>query len=66
MTATPEQPDRWLADDFVATDELVRRQGVQPIISVDELAAPDDPFGSDEEYEEFLADLYACRRAEVA
>jgi hypothetical protein len=45
------------------TDELVRRQGVRPITSVDDLAAPEDPFGSDEEYEEFLADLYASRRA---
>jgi hypothetical protein len=30
---------------------------------VEELAAVDDPFESDEEYEEFLADLYASRRA---
>jgi hypothetical protein len=50
MTSTPEHPERWPADDFVPTDELARRQGVKPI-------------KSDEEYEAFLADLYASRRA---
>jgi len=29
------------------------------------LAAAEDPFGSDEEYEEFLADLYASRRSDL-
>ncbi len=57
MTATPERPDRWQLDDFMPTEELVRRQGVRPIASIDELAALEDPFSSDEEYEEFLADL---------
>jgi hypothetical protein len=42
---------------------LVRRKGVLPIVSVEYLAAVDDPFESDEEYEAFLADLYASRRA---
>ena len=63
MTSTPEHPEQWPADDFVPTDELVRRQGVKPIASVDDLAAAVDPFESDEEYEAFLADLYASRRA---
>ncbi len=62
MSSTPEQPERWSADDFVSTEELVRRQGITPIISVDQLAQ-DDPFESDEEYEEFLADLYVSRRS---
>lgn len=66
MTSTPEHPDDWSADDFVPTEELVRRQGVKPITSVDDLAAAVDPFESDEEYEAFLADLYASRRAGLA
>jgi hypothetical protein len=69
MTSTPEHPEhpeRWPADDFVPTDELARRQGVRPIASVEDLAAAEDPFESDEEYEAFLADLYASRRAGLA
>lgn len=66
MTSTPQHPEQWSADDFVSTDELVRRQGVRPIASVEDLAALDDPFESDEEYEAFLADLYASRRADIA
>ena len=42
---------------------LVRRQGVLPIASVKDLATVDDTFESEEEYEAFLADLYASRRA---
>jgi hypothetical protein len=60
VTSTPTHPDQWPADDFVSTDELARRQGVKPIKSVDELAQP-DLWESDEEYEAFLADLYASR-----
>ena len=37
----------------------------QPITSVDELAFP-GAWESDEELDEFLADLYASRRANVA
>ena len=66
MTTIPQQPDRWAADDFIPTEELVRRQGVPPITSVSQLAAAEDPFESDEEYEAFLADLYASRRADIA
>ncbi len=66
MTSTPEHPDDWAADNFVPTEELVRRQGIKPITSVDDLAAGVDPFESDEEYEAFLADLYASRRAGLA
>lgn len=65
MTTTPERPDRWPVDDFVTTEELVRRQGVRPITTVDDLAAVEDPFESDAEYEEFLADLYGSRRADI-
>ena len=65
MTSTPEHPDDGPDDDFVSTEELVRRQGVKPIKSVDDLAQP-DLWESDEEYEAFLADLYASRRAGFA
>lgn len=66
MTSRPEHPEQWPADDFVPTEELARRQGVQPISSVEDLAAAIDPFESDEEYEAFLADLYASRHADIA
>jgi hypothetical protein len=65
VTSTPEHPEHWPADDYVSTDELARRKGVKPIKSVDELAQP-DLWESDEEYEAFLADLYASRRAGLA
>jgi hypothetical protein len=65
MTSTPEHPEHWPTDDFVPIEELARRQGVKPIKSVDELAQP-DLWESDEEYEAFLADLYASRRAGLA
>ena len=66
MTSPPEHPEHWPADDFVSTEELAHRQSVKPIKSVDDLAAEVDPFESDEEYEAFLADLYASRRASLA
>jgi hypothetical protein len=66
VSSTPEQPEQWPTDDFVPTEELARRQGAKPITSVDDLAAAEDPFESDEEYEAFLADLYASRRAGLA
>lgn len=65
MTTTPEHPERWPGNDFVTTEELVRRQAGRPIMTVEDLAAAEDPFGSDAEYEEFLADLYASRRADL-
>ena len=42
--------------------EQVRRQGVRPIKSVEELAFP-GVWESDQELDEFLADLYASRHA---
>ena len=40
-------------------EEQAQRKGVHPIVSVDELRA--DVFESDEELDEFLADLEAFR-----
>ena len=45
-------------------DEQARRKGVRPIASADELRA--DVFESDEELEEFLADLEAFRHEHLA
>jgi hypothetical protein len=66
MTTAPGQSEHRPAGDFVPTEELARRQGVRPIASVEDLAAVEDPLESDEEYDAFLADLYASRRAGLA
>jgi len=46
----------------VPLEELARQQGVRPVESVDDMARP-ELFDSDEEWEEFLADLYASRHS---
>jgi hypothetical protein len=65
MTTPDEQPAQWQDDGELPIEELARRQGVKPIKAVDELAQP-DLWESAEEYEAFLADLYASRRAGLA
>ncbi len=62
---TPERPEHWPEDDFVPTNQLARRQGVKSIKSIDQRAQP-DLWESDEEYEAFIADRYASRRAGLA
>ncbi len=50
---------------YAATlDDQVRRKGVRPIVSVEELRA--DVFETDEELDEFLADLDAFRHEHMA
>src|SRR5215471_18381399 len=61
MTST-EAPTPWPSDDHVSIEELARRQGVEPVESLDDLARP-ELWDSDEEYERFLSDLYASRRS---
>ncbi len=39
MSSTTEQPGRWPVEE-IPTDELAKRQGVESIVSVDELAQP--------------------------
>jgi hypothetical protein len=51
--------------EHVPVAELARRQGVGPVASVDDLARP-DLFESDEELDDFLADLYAARHTGLA
>jgi hypothetical protein len=62
--SSPHPPAPRPARDFVPTEELIRQQGFSPINSVDDLPHT-DPFESDQEFEEFLADLYRSRRAEA-
>ncbi len=61
MTSSSVEPlPEWGTAEHVPAAELARRQGVRPIESVDELGRP-GAFESDEELDEFLADLYASR-----
>lgn len=46
-------------------EEALRREGVQPIRSADDLAC-DGVFETDEELDKFLQFTYATRRADVA
>jgi hypothetical protein len=62
--SAPQLPERESAT-HVPAEEQARRQGVQPIASADELAFP-GVWESDQELEEFLADMYASRRAGTA
>lgn len=65
MSTGVEQPDHWPVEDDVPVEELARRQGVQPVKSLDELAQP-DLWESEQEFDDFLTDLYASRRSDVA
>jgi hypothetical protein len=65
VSTTPEQPEHRPAEDEVPIEELARQQGVGPIVSLDELAQP-DLWESEQEYRDFLVDLYASRRSDVA
>lgn len=51
--------------EHVSAEELARRQGVGPVTSPADMARP-GAFESDDELDEFLADLYASRRAGMA
>jgi hypothetical protein len=48
-----------------ALEEALRREGVQPITSVDDWAG-DGIFESDDELDEFLDFTHAARRADIA
>jgi hypothetical protein len=64
MSSTTELSGRWPGEE-IPTDELAKRQGVEPIVSIEELAQP-DLWESEQEYEDFLVDLYATRQADIA
>jgi hypothetical protein len=46
-------------------EEQVRRKGIRPVESVEDMAQ-DGVFESDEELEQFLAHVYAARHADLA
>lgn len=45
-------------------DEQVRRKGIRPVKSIEDMAQ-DGVFESDEELEQFLAHVYAARHADL-
>jgi hypothetical protein len=61
-SAEHPQPARLEPARHVPSERQVRGQGVLPIETVDELAVP-GVWESDQELDEFLADLYASRHA---
>lgn len=65
MSSNAERMPEWPTAEHEPVEELARRQGVRPVASVDDLARP-ELFDSDEELDDFLADLYASRRASAA
>lgn len=52
-------------DGEMSWQELARRKGVGPVLSVHDMARP-DLFDSDEDLEAFLAHVAASRRADLA
>ena len=65
LSSIHDQPEPWTQDDDVPIEELARRQNVWPIASIDELAQP-DLWESEQEFQDFLADLYLSRRSDAA
>ncbi len=59
-----ERASEWPRADHPSIEELAQRQGVKPLQSADDLAVPGF-FDGDDEWREFLADLYASRRADL-
>lgn len=64
MSSSAEHVPPSHAAPHVPAEDQLRQQGIQPIASVDELAFP-GVWESDEELDEFLADLYTSRRANL-
>ncbi|MFI2711731.1 hypothetical protein ACH495_16530 [Micromonospora sp. NPDC018662] len=61
MSTDAERDPEWPGATHVPADELARRQGVEPVAGLEQLARP-ELFESDDELDRFLADLYASRR----
>jgi hypothetical protein len=64
-TSNAKSPPDLPIADHVSAEELVRRQGARPITSVADMARP-ELFESDEELDEFIAEVYAARRADLS
>jgi hypothetical protein len=56
MSSDAEHLQVWPTAEHVPAAELARRQGVRPVVSLDDLARP-DLFESDEELDDFLTDV---------
>jgi hypothetical protein len=66
MSSEHVQPVPVASDaEEVPVEELARRQGARPVDSVDDMARP-GVFDSDQEWEQFLDDLYASRHSGLA
>ena len=65
VTSGAEHPEGPPRRGCVPVEELARRRGVRPVASVDDMAQ-DGVFESDEELEEFLAQVYAARDQDLA
>jgi hypothetical protein len=65
---TPAEHGQESTEDEVSTEELVRRHGAGVITSVEQLDSMAHPelWDTEEDYQQFLADLYASRRANIA
>lgn len=64
-TSSEGRPVEPVDYDSLSIEELARLQGVKPVKSVADMAAP-GIFESDEELGEFIAYTYAARRRDVA
>ena len=65
MSSGAERFDHHRHERRESLDEQVRRRGIKPVTSVDDMAR-DDVFESDEELDAFLAHVYAERQANLA
>lgn len=67
MGEVEDRVPQWPVERDLPTEDLARRQGVTPVASLQELRALSHPelWDSDEDYEAFLADLYASRRVGI-
>lgn len=59
-SSSAERSSVWDTAEHIPAEELLRRQGIRPIESVEELACPDF-FESDDELDEFISYIYASR-----
>ena len=68
MSSVPEQPSPWPGTDEIPTEELARLQGVRPITSVEDIEALAHPeaWESDQEFMDFLRDLYTSRHSDAS
>ncbi|HVQ95524.1 MAG TPA: hypothetical protein VMU51_31140 [Mycobacteriales bacterium] len=64
-SSVPERPAGSAVEEEVSTEELARRQGVRPVTSLAALARP-DAWESEQEFQDFLADLYASRHSDAS